>query len=440
MPYVQVKGRKPFERASKIAHAEIINNPMVEAFLDGCALPSAPPKQDVTEAVGTIPPATGNLTTVIAIDGGMNEAVVRPEFPSASITFMTLGPLMLYLEELAELDAEPFIGPEDMQRLKNIKRYSLVVPCKAVRSKRYKRFSIGVRAAIQEFLIERKLVADLQWLLFREWTGAPVTWSIPRCPNPACENAGKIVFVSGGQLEKACPECKEPVFISDALRLYELINDEQGAGGIMGYLLAALEQIVLVHVIRYIYDEKPRALREVLFVKDGPLAFFGTTAPLRKPMRELVRFLADHKAGPLINLIGLEKTGAFVEHAALIEEMLQPGQYLLLGNSYIYRYIVPGDPQSEAFGHNTYYGAKIIFKGGDNAIYVATIPTRGVVVEPGFSQLINGPDVLAATGRLRCSMYDNALLPIVLANRLVSLADVPSSEILQRFARERIQR
>jgi len=41
--------------------------------------------------------------------------------------------------------------------------------------------------------------------------------------------------------------------------------------------------------------------------------------------------------------------------------------------------------------------------------------------------------------RLRCSMYDNALVPVVLANRLVSLADVPSAEILKKFAKQQLK-
>ena len=35
------KGRKPIERASKIAHIEIIKNPDVQAYIDRCVLPSA---------------------------------------------------------------------------------------------------------------------------------------------------------------------------------------------------------------------------------------------------------------------------------------------------------------------------------------------------------------------------------------------------------------
>ena len=56
--------------------------------------------------------------------------------------------------------------------------------------------------------------------------------------------------------------------------------------------------------------------------------------------------------------------------------------------------------------------------------------------EPKIEDLLNEPEILRVIAELRCAMYDSALLPVVLANRLVSLADVPSAEILKRFVRE----
>ena len=35
---------------------------------------------------------------------------------------------------------------------------------------------------------------------------------------------------------------------------------------------------------------------------------------------------------------------------------------------------------------------------------------------------------------MRCRVYDNSLIPVALANKLVSLANHPSSRILQKFA------
>lgn len=45
---------------------------------------------------------------------------------------------------------------------------------------------------------------------------------------------------------------------------------------------------------------------------------------------------------------------------------------------------------------------------------------------------------MSVISELRCSMYDQALVPIVSANKLVSLADFPSSEILARFVQSKV--
>src|SRR6185437_7656409 len=138
---------------------------------------------------------------------------------------------------------------------------------------------------------------------------------------------------------------------------------------------------------------------------------------------------------PLVCLVGLEKSGAFVEHAMLIEPKLKPGHYLQFTNQYIYRYILPGDPNGEPYGHNTYYGSKLCFKSARGDVFVASIPLIDADecdpdVRDRFENFQNGAEVLNVVSELRCSMYDLALVPIVLANKLVSLADFPSSEIL----------
>lgn len=438
MAYSQVRGRRPFERASKIAHTEILSNSDVQEFVANCSLPAPLDGGRLTGKLLGLPEGDGRITTVIAVDGGMTEAAVRREFPSAAITFMTFGPLLLSLADLADVDRQPFIGPDDMAKLKRLQRYNLVVPTKGVRAPGAKSFAEGVRVTIHRFFKEKypELLGALQWLLFREWLpdAERQEWNIPQCPNSSC-SARNFVFRSGGPVEQACPVCGLAIYLSDGLRLYERIDEDQGAGAVMAYLLTALEQIVLLRIIRAVWEMKPATLREILLVKDGPLAFFGVTAPLHQPMRELMAFLARQDDGaPLLNLVGLEKSGPFVEHAALIEPLMPSATVLVLDNDYIYRYIQPGDPAEQTFGRNTYYGAKVILRtpGGDT--YVASVPTAKYIKSPKFEDLFNAAEVLRVTGKLHCSMYDNALLPIVLANRLVSLADVPSSEILAKFA------
>jgi len=53
---------------------------------------------------------------------------------------------------------------------------------------------------------------------------------------------------------------------------------------------------------------------------------------------------------------------------------------------------------------------------------------------------LNLLEILTNIEKLRCDMYDSVLVPVALANKLVSLANHPSSRILQKFAAETIHR
>jgi hypothetical protein len=217
-------------------------------------------------------------------------------------------------------------------------------------------------------------------------------------------------------------------------RHHEAVDDELGAGGILGYVTTTLEQLILVHLIRLVLKTKPSLLNDILFIKDGPLAFFGQTANLHKPMRHLVGFLfREHD----LFLAGLEKSGAFVEHAHEIASLLEPGQVLILDNDYIYRYVIPGkaDP-ANPYGQTTYYGNKLIFKAHGGSLHVMTLPMEKVLSNAKSSDFQNLGVVLLNVAKLKCDMYDDSLVPVALVNKLVSLANHPSARILQKFAKK----
>ena len=88
----------------------------------------------------------------------------------------------------------------------------------------------------------------------------------------------------------------------------------------------------------------------------------------------------------------------------------------------------------------TYYGNKIIFKTWNGRIYVATIPTKDgeVLVNPNMNDFNNLETILFNIEKLKCDMYENALFPVALVNKLVSLSDHPSSQILKKFALKKI--
>ena len=99
-------------------------------------------------------------------------------------------------------------------------------------------------------------------------------------------------------------------------------------------------------------------------------------------MRELLTYLS-RTAQP--NLIGVEKSGPFVEHAHQIRDKLQPGQAIILNDAYIYSNILASgsaDDTGRCYGASTYYGHKVIFKTRTNAIHVLTISTNAETANP----------------------------------------------------------
>jgi hypothetical protein len=438
--YTTRTGRRPNEYASKSAHAYVIKDPTVQAFLAGCETPKKAECVDLSKQEHLLADkyASNPIKHVIAIDGGYSEVIVRPEFPSATICFFQFGALIFGMDDLESLEQSPFIDPEDMGKLKRIQRIKLTLPVKNVSLKGSETLTNSIRLAVYNFFKQEvddgQLLETLRWFMFEEYDQATDVWTLASCPS--CRTldiplSRKSMSVDG---QFVCSACAAPIYLTDVFRLHEAVDDELGAGGILGYVTTTLEQLILVHLIRLVLKTKPSLLNDILFIKDGPLAFFGQTANLHKPMRHLVGFLfREHN----LFLAGLEKSGAFVEHAHEIASLLEAGQVLILDNDYIYRYVIPGkaDP-ANPYGQTTYYGNKLIFKAHSGSLHVMTLPMEKVISHAKSSDFQNLGVVLLNVAKLKCDMYDDSLVPVALVNKLVSLANHPSARILQKFAKK----
>lgn len=443
MPYVSKRGRRPDEYASKSSHSYVVKDEAVKEFLSRCDIP--PRAEDVTfsERQQLFFEATTHnpIRFIIAVDGGYNEAPVRVEFPSATICFFQIGALIFDIEDLENLDSQPFIDPVDMAKLNNIQRLKLALPVRNITLSGETSLTRSIRRTVFDFfgssLDNGTLLETLCWFLFQEYSNLTPQWVLATCP--ACDrtNIPLIRSKMSRNYTFSCPHCGEEIFLTDVFRLHEVIDDEMGAGGILGYVTTTIEQLVIVHLIHIILKTRPDLLNQILFIKDGPLAFFGQTANMHKPMRALVNYLFDNHN---LFMAGLEKSGPFVDHADEIRDIFDSSSVLFLDNDYIYRYILPGkaDP-SNPYGRTTYYSNKMIFKTSADYMYVASLPTRQALSHPSENDFPNLHVVLSNIEKLRCDMYDDALVPVALANKLVSLANHPSSRILQKFAKNTLR-
>jgi hypothetical protein len=352
------------------------------------------------------------------------------------VCFFQFGALFFAVKDLEELEAKPFIDPDDIAKLKRIDRLKLTLPMKNVTYGGQSTLTASVRKALYEFFRQsldgESLLETLRWFLFEEYSGAgtKAAWNLASSPygdesnielKRAALSADYVWNVKQG-----------PIYLTDVFRLHEAIDDEIGAGGIAAYVMTTIEQLIVVHLIRLVLKTRPSLLGQLLFVKDGPLAFFGQTALMHRPMRALVRFLQSNHS---LFMVGLEKSGSFVEHAHEIKTRLANGSALVLTNEYIYKYIIPGTAkEGNEYGRTTYYGSKAIFKTPTGALHVLTVPTSEPQLKPTAATLPQFQTLLTNVEKLRCDMYDNALLPIALVNKLVSLSNHPSSQILRHFA------
>lgn len=163
----------------------------------------------------------------MAVSPRYTETFVREEYPSACVAFFTFGPLLFKLSDLRSLDSKRFIAREDLQKLKNIERYTLVLPTKGIRHQGQPSLAATIRKAVFDFFEHKRgddgeqLMTSLRWFLFRRWKRTPddsATVVLAHCPFECGQ--GDIAFRFGDAWERRCPTCGHPVYLTDMFRLH----------------------------------------------------------------------------------------------------------------------------------------------------------------------------------------------------------------------------
>lgn len=447
------RSHKPNEWAAKINHTHVIKDPFIQEFVKNCTFPKN--AEDIEEKDKNLIFKLDNnidnpIYHILAVDGGYTTVEVKKSFPSSQIAFFQFGALLFKKDDLDSLSQKPFIFPEDMQKLHNLQRFKLAIPIRNIITKDQASLTDSVRKIIYDFFMQQResssFMETLSWFIFEEYKSKPLNaYILSNDPNKGI-GSGKIELVKSNMTKDYTFDFGTGViYLTDVFRLDEAIDDEQGAGGILGYLTRLIEQIIIVHFIRLILKLQPALLKKFLFITDGPLSFSGQTANMHKPMRKLCNFLKEKEC---LFLVGLEKSGAFVDHAHEIclqkegKLILKSGEYLLLSNEYIYKYIIPGDHTKTIYASTSYYGGKIIFHSVDGQVIVLTIPVSNneVIKNPDLAMYSNLEIILVNIQKLKCDMYDDSIIPVALANKLVSLANHPSKILLEKFAANGVNR
>jgi hypothetical protein len=267
----------------------------------------------------------------------------------------------------------------------------------------------------------------------------PLPVRVMECPS--CERPD----IYASELGVVCQGCGTVVYPTDRLRLHEEFDPWGSNLTVAGRFLSAVEHLTTASMLLWLFERNPVALGRVGFIVDGSLAVHGPTAPLRVPLlsmwQDICRELtANHHGLPV--LVGVEKTGHFVDHGHAIRKHLPKGFLMQLPRDYIAEHIRFRDSM---FGRETYYGRAFLYHTTDGRIHVLTVPpTNGVAYgRDDRVELDDYPTLLATCElieRVGTGLYEDALMPVALAHKWASVPLRATQTVLRLFFEENVPR
>ena len=158
-----------------------------------------------------------------------------------------------------------------------------------------------------------------------------------------------------------------------------------------------------------------------------------------KVVRPFIQFLYAKSLNEnisYINLVGLDKSGMFVEHLKSIESKIPLGSILLPNLDYMRKYITGNN--TSVFGENTYFGIKMFVRKEKELSFVLDVAIpfdesiiyKDYIKQPKIEDFLSLNNILEVLFRLKCDLYEKSFIPIAMVNKLVSLSNIPSKKIL----------
>jgi hypothetical protein len=423
----------PIEPASKIGQLRIINDPVLQGIIKSFESAGSSVSAPLITISGHVDlKGECEITRIVVIDGG--EAIIpNPIRRERALGFVTAAALLLRMDDYEKLASNPMADPRDISKQLEDKLWykPTAVPLSGV-SMPGMNVREALRAVVNSTLSHANtgLIDTLRFLVYREWVAAWPSDEEP--PSMDCFGCGQRVTLPYKEraLSFACALCGHQHYLSDYLGICEIAPDF-GRETTVSNLRNVLEVLMLFDLVRKYRDHKSQ-LAKTLFIKDGPLLLRAQLSRLVEPIRSLIAHLRDD--GVCLHVVGIEKNGPLV---SLVEEfkhnLLNPGDFFLPSVKFLLEE-VSGNEMPVNYRNRVLYGAKVPVRLGPDHVVVLSVPTGGFVNDPRASDLIGFESTVKILSRLVSYRYPNALVPLVLVNSMVSIAQRPSSTILEAFA------
>lgn len=443
MPYEgEFAGYKPLAR--------IANSERVQDIVSRCK--KRMPEEgysDVEPLVSDVQPSGWLPDLVLAVDGSYHQLPVENGYPGAEMAYITVASVILDVKKQRDLDRKRPVDPLASRDTEEAGSIDCALPGCNVIVDEESTPTASFRRVFFESIKEKRPLSDGETLLdtYESLLSYKPETRPQQCPYDDCP-VDAVYVPAPGKSVCAC-EQQRTWYSTDALRIHEGLNPAGPSGAMFAEAMQVWERVWAVNFLRWIEKEprRFRLLRKLAIVLDGPLAVFGHPAWLSHAIyRELKRI--NEAARRVIDtdllLIGVEKSGAFVDHYEVLDAPTRgmsgkprfgPQTEVLLTNEYIRAHIAIGD---KPFGEDTYFGRKFFYKTSSGARIVASLPflteesrdlSRGDARH--FPRLEDAMSLLDATFSAR---FPNAVAPLVSAHAEAAIPLNLGREVLEQLA------
>jgi hypothetical protein len=387
------------------------------------------------------------LSSAIAIDGSRDVEQVRDGLPSVRYGFAQVAAAYVDLGILETQESERFVDPYEIERAVNTSLVTLDLPVAGA----YTRAGVDIvtswREAIDELFRVKRIevnginqsLVELLFLLHGK-PGSP-TMTVPvNCPTEGCKKDIPVPTAGGD-----CSVCGLHLFATDVLRIHEEVGEETPNEAALGRLMSVVELLVLVGLATLLWEQsRQELLPTTLFIVDGPLAMYGPPAKLRAWALEYFQAMTSTTPGDGPYVCGIEKTGAMVDFARQLarHDVLEPGELLVCDEDVISR--VTNASNARAYGKETYWGRKFIYRAFDGRVIVPTVmPSTGAPYDANGGKCDpvdyrTLPAILDVINRTGSSMYVDGIIPVAAAHGKAAFPIGVGTDVLKLVASHRL--
>ncbi len=388
---------------------------------------------------------------VLAVDGSHVEVPIQNGFPGAEASYVTVASVLVDLAKVLELGEARPVDPKEFRKTEKADSIDCALPGCNVVSEGAGSADESLRQKVYEIFNDVRMIDDCETLAETYeilLAHKPMTGEEQKCLYDDCALADKKYKRGKGSYTCSCSK-QRALFSTDALRFHEGMNEAGTNGAMFAEIMQVLERVWIIHVLRMMEAKGWLGiLKDIAIVLDGPLAVFGHPAWLShsiyKELSRLNQVAKPKIGGQDILIIGIEKSGMFVEHFNQIDTRedgsngLYPLQTAaLLSDEYIKKNIIFSDSDKQ-YGDQSYFGRKFFYRTRSGAKIVATLPflneTQRNLKETRPDQYPRLADAMSLLDQVVSSRYPNSLTPLISAHAEAAIPLNLGKRVLEELA------